>query len=451
MLTAALLSAVAVAAQSTYHEQLALKQSLDGKVAAVFSFQQASPSSSLYHPLAAIANEFGVAHIDFGFSQGKAGACVGLGLASECLPPGLLSLATRLIRLSSLNSSDPDLRWTGLTNALAGTFCASMNFITPKVSAEPKESLRVNGVDPDSNWLRYATLPREITCTENLTPWAKLLPCSTKAGIATLFNAYSLYDADYHSMRVKLQRTCPTPSTCDIKIVQELIVVLDPVRKGHERNINWSLKFLFDREISGLCPLDLDGTDIVLELPASSSGFTFTGDVSPLKVREGLYKISLELGKKLGFGVVHSNSAPNRLSKPTPPVQIHRHLTGYGRERGGINIRINNNQNKPQKVTLLEVIPWYLHLYLHTLKTTTAPIGDLEAAPFTLNITQRYQPSIPRLRPSIIEISTVLPSNSVTTFHYEFDRAFIKYTEHPPDANRGFDIGPASFDASPRR
>ncbi len=29
-------------------------------------------------------------------------------------------------------------------------------------------------------FLRYATLPREIVCTENLTPWKKLLPCGSK-------------------------------------------------------------------------------------------------------------------------------------------------------------------------------------------------------------------------------------------------------------------------------
>ncbi|KAF6088915.1 phosphatidylinositol glycan anchor biosynthesis class T [Phyllostomus discolor] len=33
----------------------------------------------------------------------------------------------------------------------------------------------------DHYFLRYAVLPREVVCTENLTPWKKLLPCSSKA------------------------------------------------------------------------------------------------------------------------------------------------------------------------------------------------------------------------------------------------------------------------------
>uniref|UniRef100_A0A8C1LBH2 Phosphatidylinositol glycan anchor biosynthesis, class T n=1 Tax=Cyprinus carpio TaxID=7962 RepID=A0A8C1LBH2_CYPCA len=37
----------------------------------------------------------------------------------------------------------------------------------------------------DHRFLRYATLPREIVCTENLTPWKKLLPCGSKVQIIT--------------------------------------------------------------------------------------------------------------------------------------------------------------------------------------------------------------------------------------------------------------------------
>lgn len=34
--------------------------------------------------------------------------------------------------------------------------------------------------DTDHYFLRYAMLPREVVCTENLTPWKKLLPCTSK-------------------------------------------------------------------------------------------------------------------------------------------------------------------------------------------------------------------------------------------------------------------------------
>lgn len=49
----------------------------------------------------------------------------------------------------------------------------------------PELSFRPAGIHDiekplNSSYLRYATLPREIVCTENLTPWKKLLPCDSQ-------------------------------------------------------------------------------------------------------------------------------------------------------------------------------------------------------------------------------------------------------------------------------
>ncbi|KAJ3068463.1 hypothetical protein HDU98_008367 [Podochytrium sp. JEL0797] len=429
-----------------YDEHLRVTQSLDGKTLLHFTFEQHFPRGLNFHPMLSVADEFGVAHLDLSFTQGKGSQCIKAQSGDECVAPGLVLWAwlgnTTDSSVSSLDSLDRDARWTGLTNALAGTFCASMNFITPKVSAEPTESFRVDGIDPASNWLRYATLPREITCTENLTPWAKLLPCSTKSGIASLFNAYSLYDADYHSMRVKMHRPCPT---CPLELVQELLVMLDPVRKGWQRNLDWSFKFFLNREIMGLCPLaGSNSVGVVVELPVEKvrDGVQISGGPYSSE-EEGVYTFPLELGKPLDVSVKYTNPAPYRDTHPIPPVQIHRHLTGYGRERGGINIRLTNTSPSPHSITLLEVVPWYLMIYLHTLETRVSMLND---SSFTLSappMRMKYQPNIPRLRPTVLEMTTTLPPDSVTTIHYAFDRAFIKYTEHPPDANRGFDIGPA--------
>jgi phosphatidylinositol glycan class T len=54
-----------------------------------------------------------------------------------------------------------------------------------KSTVLPKWSFRPHGVaDPHyanlNRHVRYSALPRESVCTENLTPWKKLLPCSSK-------------------------------------------------------------------------------------------------------------------------------------------------------------------------------------------------------------------------------------------------------------------------------
>lgn len=76
-----------------------------------------------------------------------------------------------------------DEKWKGLTNALAGLLCGSLNFVDASNSMSPEFTFRPVGVTDgpvNSSYLRYSSLPREIVCTENLTPFKKLLPCDSK-------------------------------------------------------------------------------------------------------------------------------------------------------------------------------------------------------------------------------------------------------------------------------
>ena len=79
-----------------------------------------------------------------------------------------------------------------MTGALSGLLCASLNFIDVSNSLNPEFSFRPTGVisntHVNSSLLRYATLPREIVCTENLTPWKKLLPCDAKVRLFVILN-----------------------------------------------------------------------------------------------------------------------------------------------------------------------------------------------------------------------------------------------------------------------
>ena len=52
-----------------------------------------------------------------------------------------------------------------------------------------------------------------------------------------------------------------------------------------------------------------------------------------------------------------------------------------------------------------------------------------------------------RQRPHHLEVRLTLPANSVTQIEWEFQKGFLKWTEYPPDAHRGFDLGPAVISA----
>ena len=116
-----------------------------------------------------------------------------------------------LLDLLSLPPS-ADIRWKGLRNALGGLFCASVGSLDEQHTTSPAFSFQPLGFLPDfaahnqtsSYALRHASLPSEHVCTENLTPFLKLLPCKSYSGLASLLNPHRVFDADWHGMSVNV-------------------------------------------------------------------------------------------------------------------------------------------------------------------------------------------------------------------------------------------------------
>lgn len=90
--------------------------------------------------------------------------------------------------------------------------------------------------------LLHGTLPREVVCTENLTPFLKLLPCKGKAGIASLLDGHKLFDASWQSMAIDVRSVCPEDGTeCSIEMEQTVDMVLDVDRSKRPRGMLESL------------------------------------------------------------------------------------------------------------------------------------------------------------------------------------------------------------------
>ena len=126
-----------------------------------------------------------------------------------------------------------DDRWRGLRNALSGLFCASIGEMNEMRTTSPVYAFRPEGQLPlfpsnrtDLFQLRHATLPSEHVCTENLTPFLKLLPCKSSAGIASLLNPHRLFDADWHGMGIHVTWS----EREGVKLQLSVQAVFDPVR-----------------------------------------------------------------------------------------------------------------------------------------------------------------------------------------------------------------------------
>lgn len=102
-------------------------------------------------------------------------------------PPGLEKPMGVYFRLQ--HKDDVGVDWKRLLGGLGGMFCASLSLLTEADLIMTKQ----NGLV-----VIEGLLPREAVCTENLTPWSKLLPCgSGNAGLGTLLIPRFIYNSKY--------------------------------------------------------------------------------------------------------------------------------------------------------------------------------------------------------------------------------------------------------------
>lgn len=133
--------------------------------------------------------------------------------------------------LDAATDEEADQKWLTLTNALSGLFCASLNFIDETRTIRPVKSFQPEGHHSEetlaNSRLLHGVLPHEVVCTENLTPFLKMLPCKGKAGIASLLDGHKLFDASFQSMAVDVRPVCPPEGDCVLEIEETIDMVLD--------------------------------------------------------------------------------------------------------------------------------------------------------------------------------------------------------------------------------
>ncbi|XP_031832709.1 phosphatidylinositol glycan anchor biosynthesis class T [Nomia melanderi] len=345
-----------------------------------------------------------------------------------------------------------DNEWKGLTNALAGLFCASLNFVNPSNSMSPEFTFRPSGVvennNVNSSHLRYSSLPREIVCTENLTPFKKLLPCDSKKGLATLLNSAYIHNTNYHSIGVHFRVICSNAicTKASLELRQTVSLIYDTMVDTSQ---NWSVRKFFGIGIKGACPLaslsnvyvdvSNNNTNQVYRLtPAPSAKITSLrgGQLNEIAV----YDIRSYSAQRI-FNIEVTHTAGIKVSLNYPSILFaNRYIIGYGQERGSLVTKLYNNYWQSLDVVLLENIPWYLPVYFHTVTITC---GGQRIIP----LAQRYLPGKERKSPYYLEMILRLPPQSVTKFSIEMDYSFLKWQEYPPDANHGFYMGSAIITA----
>lgn len=144
--------------------------------------------------------------------------------------------------------------------------------------------------------------------------------------------------------------------------------------------------------------------------------------------------------------VLPAQESARQVPLAQPVLHAERTTIGNGQERGGLRSILTNPSNTTAvDFVYFETLPWYMRPYLHTTKTTiTNRNGSTEeVSPRDIIKDVFYRPAIDRRRGTQLELVLSVPAASTVTLTYEFEKTILRYTEYPPDANRGFNVAPA--------
>lgn len=431
-----------------FHEELFVKPLVSGYVNTYFQFTTRwalGAGDNLHHTnfipraIAEILLHFDLKELHISLTQGL-WRYESWGYPVVDAPPGAEAWAW--FSGQNLTQLDVDSQWKDLASTFSGILCSSLNFIDKTNSVEPKYSFRPRfGATKHEKFIRYSSLPREIVCTENLTPWKKLLPCASKNGFVSLLNSGFVHNTNFHSLGISLRTFCDSGFSkgCVIELVQTANLVYDPKLLGSN---DFSLRKMFGQGMNGACVLassskvyvDMTNDKYILT-PTPNSNFTSTRGGATTVF--GVYDIQKEIPNRLfNIAWVLKDKKIQVPQSQAPPIYAHRYILGHGQERGHIVTQITNTHWEPLNVVLQENIPWFVPSYLHTLKLMH---GNTEIKPNKVH----YIPGVQRERPYHLEIAFRIPEKASVQVSFAFDYIFLRWLEYPPDANHGHYLGSA--------
>lgn len=218
-----------------------------------------------------------------------------------------------------------------------------------------------------------------------------------------------------------------------------------------EKNIetSWSLSEVFGRPINGHCPLtDDDGAGlqtVCLKVPHERTVFISAGAFES-RNPDGLSRCYALMPHQ-----TFDLELPKQELKTSVPLEqglLHaeRTIIGYGQERGGMRVIFRNpSTTDAVDFVYFESLPWFMRPYLHTLQATVIDSdGNSRQIPVSEIVKDIfYRPAVDRERGTQLELVISVPAASIVTLIYDVEKAILRYTEYPPDANRGFNVAPA--------
>ncbi|CAI4064140.1 hypothetical protein SKDZ_08G2330 [Saccharomyces kudriavzevii ZP591] len=373
--------------------------------------------------------------------------------------------------------------WKKLANSLSGLFCSSLNFVDESRTTFPRKSYASDTSSPLFNeteklYLMRASLPNEPICTENLTPFIKLLPTRGNSGLTSLLDGHKLFDSLWNSISLDVTTLCPEDGDAlchyEMEAHVEMVMHVPSALARNERPIpkpldgstlrcdtdkpfdsyqcfplpepsetHFKLSQLFAKPVNNGNLFANRPTRICADVDRSTWTTFLSVDDTVFSTHDNCFDLSNDQnGSGSGYDFVLESTDTTQVS-PVDPVPIHvsRSLTGNGQDRGGMRVVFHNDNDTPVNLIYFESLPWFIRVYLSSLQITSTTYPQPQESDIIMD--KYYLQAADRQRPAHLEFTMSIPAHSDVVMTYQFDKALLQFAEYPPDANHGFEIDAA--------
>ncbi|GBG28103.1 GPI transamidase component PIG-T [Hondaea fermentalgiana] len=346
--------------------------------------------------------------------------------------------------LRAQDAPSADEAWRALAAALAGLSCASLDTIVDSRIARPRHTFGMpplntsETVTDETLFLQYGQLSSEASCTENLAPLLKLLPCRGNAGLAQVLVPTEIFRADHHAIRLHFRRVCDSrrgwSATCKTPGVELVLSVV--LAHGRLAPAHAELATLAPmRTAVEECPLAAASRVFVEEsFSNATTEMTCTPFLGPHATR--MRELALR-------DLTPHDAVTKPVIPPQPLVRVtERFASGVGRTEGGVVTRLSTSSDfvDPIRLQYFEMVPAYLRVRPSSVRLEVngvqVPAQDLwgPGAASVISLSSFYG------SPTQLELTFDVAPGSSVLVSYAFEQAFLPLWDFPPDPNRGFDI-----------
>jgi len=314
--------------------------------------------------------------------------------------------------------------------------------------------------------LRFSSLPYEPVCTENLTPFMKLLPCGRHSGLAAIMPPLALaespffllnlavsFNAGVVSLRASIDAVLPINEQAQGIGAWLSGLDIDEVRITCPAATSSKVIMHMDKEPSpdsliavvGADARRSDKNDFIVTMNSEDFAIAVADGASTVN----LFRSGLDLKKRAPWADVRWNGQVSTRENGLSVMRDILSLEGRSERTHGRYLLRFHNEGVARRVRFMDQLPFFIRPLWHTIRAVIQlPDGqeeDVQGVAAMKRLALKFMPNDGHHSPTEVFLAVDVPAGGSISVFLDVKKDFIKVREYSYACEKGFDVSSAAW------